>query len=697
MKKTKILSLFALASMIGLTTSCRRNHRECSFESSSTSNTTTSSPSKPEPTIDETFTYYDSDNIEFINISDIKLSDVVELKIPEKIHGKDVVGILHHSIQNLPSLKKVFIPKTVIKIDTKIFANCPNLEEIEIDEENPNYKVVNNCIVSKDEKTLYKGIKTSIIPDTVTKIENYSFYYSNITSVKIPKGVSDYDRYFYHCDDLVDFQIDEENPRYSSPSGSNCWLNKSGTWIYDIFKNGVIPDTVKIIDNNAFCQGNIEELHLGKNINIEETDSSNGTVDTCFGGLYMLNKITVDPENIHFKSVDDTGEGKGVLLYREDTSKNFELYKMYGKEVIIPEGVTKIVNKKGGRSNYWDRSLRFNESIHFPSTFTYIFRQQEYDYITLNKITVAENNPTLKVVDNMLIYNLKNIYLAANDSIGEIPEGVTYVSSHAFSGTNITKFHLSSTVSSFYVTNCLDLREITCDENNPYYKANKNCLYKIEKDTNLDKVTKQLILVTGEAEIDEDTTDCSALNSISTGLISLKIPSSLDFINNNIYSSNFIYYDYFIYKKLGNDFKKIDLSSTSIDNAYLIANNDSTEEIIFPDNITTISSIINYGNIPLTSVTIPDTVTTINCYVAGFYTIKVTLPNLSEFFSNMFYWANNLTDLTIKMTKDRFKEVIKDKSSMTNLFKNCKRLTEIKFLESEDSSNLVSVSIDEIF
>ena len=60
--------------------------------------------------------------------------DEVEIEIPTELEGKPVSKIEAQAFTDMPTLKKVIIPKTVKVIGPYAFANCPMLSEVVYEE-----------------------------------------------------------------------------------------------------------------------------------------------------------------------------------------------------------------------------------------------------------------------------------------------------------------------------------------------------------------------------------------------------------------------------------------------------------------------------------------------------------------------------------------------------------------------------------
>ena len=73
------------------------------------------------------------------------------------------------------------------------FCNCKGLASITVAEENTKYESPDNCnaIIEKSTHTLLWGCKNTVIPNTVTSINNNAFrQHTGLTSITIPESVT---------------------------------------------------------------------------------------------------------------------------------------------------------------------------------------------------------------------------------------------------------------------------------------------------------------------------------------------------------------------------------------------------------------------------------------------------------------------------------------------------------------------------
>ena len=108
-----------------------------------------------------------------------------------------VQSIAYSAFQYCEGLTDIFIPNSVTSIDNGAFNGCRDLESIVVEEDNPYYDSRNDCnaiiynpeYYYDDDVTLIKGCKNTVIPTSVTRIDTYAFYESDLTEITIPASV----------------------------------------------------------------------------------------------------------------------------------------------------------------------------------------------------------------------------------------------------------------------------------------------------------------------------------------------------------------------------------------------------------------------------------------------------------------------------------------------------------------------------
>ena len=144
------------------------------------------------------------------------------------------------------SLKSIIIPESVTKIGEAAFVGCSSLESIVVAKGNPVYDSREGCNAIIETKTniLRYGCKSTIIPESVTKIGQHAFAgCSSLESVTIPETVTEIEDYaFCDCRLLESITIPKSVTKIGNSAFKGCRSLKSIT----------IPESVTEIDSLAF-------------------------------------------------------------------------------------------------------------------------------------------------------------------------------------------------------------------------------------------------------------------------------------------------------------------------------------------------------------------------------------------------------------------------------------------------------------
>ena len=114
--------------------------------------------------------------------------------------GNSVESIGTAAFYGCSSLKNILIPNSVESIGTAAFGGC-GLTSIVVATNNPVYDSREDCnaIVETATNTLIAGCKETFIPNSVTSIGDYAFYYcSGLNSIEIPNSVTSIGDYVFH-------------------------------------------------------------------------------------------------------------------------------------------------------------------------------------------------------------------------------------------------------------------------------------------------------------------------------------------------------------------------------------------------------------------------------------------------------------------------------------------------------------------
>lgn len=197
-----------------------------------------------------------------------------EINIPSSVIYDNieypVIGIQMEAFSNYPELTSVFIPASIIKIESNPFYGCESLIRIDVSTDNPNFSSINGILCNKAKNELKAwpgGIETVNIPSSIKTIGKNSFSHCNsIKELIIGGNINKIDSYaFEHCDQLVSVTINNPVETLEVGAFSECkelnyvsLANSVKKIMGHAFSGCVsltyipIPNSVTLIGNYAF-------------------------------------------------------------------------------------------------------------------------------------------------------------------------------------------------------------------------------------------------------------------------------------------------------------------------------------------------------------------------------------------------------------------------------------------------------------
>lgn len=188
-----------------------------------------------------------------------------------------VVSIGQNAFSFCYALEQLSIPSTLTIIGANALSGLRSLKYITVANGNKKYDSRNSCnaLVETTTNKIIKGCKNTIIPNTITTIENRAFNQCRaLTKITIPANVESIGDYaFDGCDGLTSVTID--------CASIGNWFSKNSA-----ITNLTLGSSVRTINNNAFerCDGLT-------NLNIAYGVTSIG--NDAFYGCSSLTEITL--------------------------------------------------------------------------------------------------------------------------------------------------------------------------------------------------------------------------------------------------------------------------------------------------------------------------------------------------------------------------------------------------------------------
>ena len=290
-----------------------------------------------------------------------------------------VTSIGSHAFYGCSGLTIVWIPNSVTSIGDSAFHNCGGLMSISVGSGNANYKSDNGLLLTKDGKTLIRGVNGDVtIPNSVTSIGDEAFYNcGGLTSVTIPNGVTriGYSA-FYGCRGLTSVTIPSSVTSIGDSAFSGCRGLTSVT----------IPDGVTSIGYEAFSGCNEALFDTTTIPGVKIVDGwVVGYIETLSGDLDLTGI-----RGIGYSAFYGCSGLTSVTIPDGVTSIGYEAFSGCRglTSVTIPDSVTSI-----GDSAFYDCGRL--TSVTIPDSVTNIGSQAFYSCIGLRSIKLPSGSFSL--------------------------------------------------------------------------------------------------------------------------------------------------------------------------------------------------------------------------------------------------------------------------------------------------------------
>jgi len=194
------------------------------------------------------------------------------LVVPSSFQGKTVVRIGWDSFSERKTealkgdirVKKIVLPDTIQEITEKAFYRFGALEEINLPQ----------GLLAIEEKAFYgcRRLKELSLPSSLLRIGEDAFGYCPFASFTLPRSVIEIQgNPLTGINGLLSLNVEEENPIYFSPKGSNVIFERTKKRVVSGCNNSILPEDTRIIGKDAFF-GRKELHHIDLPSSLEEIE-----------------------------------------------------------------------------------------------------------------------------------------------------------------------------------------------------------------------------------------------------------------------------------------------------------------------------------------------------------------------------------------------------------------------------------------
>ena len=336
------------------------------------------------------------------------------------------------AFENCESLEYIFIPKNVSNIQPNVFRGCKALKKIEVDPENPYYKVVDGILYKVSTGELIMAANRDkvmvTIPDEIKTIPDYAFEYNtSMRKLLIPDTLYHIGQYaFQHCTNLESILTYESTsePWDFTPAGYGYYSFYGCTSL----KEAAFPISFTLIDSHAFdgCSS-LESITI--------PDQVYQIGDAVFKDCTSLTEVNMPAQ------VDESrGTYLGVGSFQGCTDL---------ESIRLPEGKSYIPGDFfNGCTSLYD--------VNIPQSVTRINRNAFLNCESISDLTLPAG---LESIGDYAFHNCSALTEL------ELPEGLETIGSHAFSKSGLVSVVIPDSVKyvasmGFWFAECEDLSDV---------------------------------------------------------------------------------------------------------------------------------------------------------------------------------------------------------------------------------------------
>ncbi len=446
-------------------------------------------------------------------------------------------------LQDCEGLTTLTIPASVSYVGPQLTDECINLQTIVVEAGNTVYDSRNNCnaIIETATNTIINACRTTVIPQSVTKIGSFAFanqhlmtsvtipnsivsiadhafICAGLTAINLPASVSSISTSaFNSCNMVETITVDPANPVYEVPAGSNAITLKGRHTLFHGCPSTIIPEDIDTIGEFAFYYQNtltsmtipasvrrIEAYAFYYDTNMEQM-TCKAVVPPSIGALNTFNFIPNDiPVYVPASSItayqtdaswsyftnflpipEDEPTGEVTLSCVEESGTcgpnlNWAVNCAHDTLLITGSGAMDDYTSNGFVIfTPWTEYKHTIKTVILPDGLTSIGDWAFYEFLALDSIAIPEGVTRIGYTALAVCQHLKKVTL---------PNTLLTISNLVFQEDVILpNLTIPASVNSigFGITKgCDSLKTITVDMGNTVYDSRDNCNAIIETATN---------------------------------------------------------------------------------------------------------------------------------------------------------------------------------------------------------------------
>lgn len=480
-----------------------------------------------------------------------------------------------------------------------------------------------------------KSLTELVMPDSVTTIDDYAFYYCNaLTSFTFGANMQNFGQDMFDRCSITTYSIN--NPQYLQVYSDNVLISADGTEIVYVMPNSTgastfnMPNTVTKVTKAAFYENSvITEMTLSTNLEtIEESAFENTAIAS---GLVLPSTLTYIGDRAFYGSRSITSIDYSNSATYIGTSAFYNVTATFTNSVVVNEGTTI------GESVFYGTTGLTEATINVELTAS-LFRGSGLTKVTLgSQLTTLPTNvfyscsslEEISIPESVTTIGTSALYGASSLTSITLPENLETIGNTALQGVGLTELTIPSKVTSIGTSAFRESTSLTTVVfNNTLSEIPSTAFY---GDTALKNITWP-----------QGLTGINAQAFQACGFESVTVPSGVTTMGNQVFYNC-------------TSLKEATLPNTLISlGTSTFYGCTSLTSVDLGEGLTSLPGSTFNGCSSLTSVTLPSSITTIG--TSAFYGTAITEFTLNEGVtfasgaSSVFYNATSLTTVNWNST-----------------------------------------------